>query len=49
MVFKISSLDVTYAGCNLRIILEWAWDQVIQIKQHLDQLCKFMFPAYKIF
>ena len=34
--------DVTYAGCNLRIILEWAWDQVIQIKQHLDQLCELL-------
>ncbi len=37
--------DVTYAGCNLRIILEWAWDQVIQIKQHLDQLCKCIYNS----
>lgn len=33
-------LDVTHAGCSLKVILDWAWDRVVDIKDHLDQLCK---------
>jgi len=31
---------VTQGGCNLKLILEWAWDRVVDIKNQLDQLCK---------
>ncbi|XP_046849987.1 protein ELYS-like isoform X2 [Xenia sp. Carnegie-2017] len=41
--------NITYAGCNLRVILEWAWDQVIQMKHHLDQLCVPLFDGTGIF
>ena len=34
------SLDVTHGGCNLKLILDWAWDRVVDIKDQLDQLCK---------
>jgi len=31
---------VTHAGCSLKLILDWAWDRVVDIKDQLDQLCK---------
>lgn len=32
--------DLSHAGCSLKLILDWAWDRVVEIKDHLDQLCK---------
>ena len=29
------------AGCSLKLMLDWAWDRVVEIKNQLDQLCKF--------
>ena len=49
LIFFLSLPDITYPGCNLQIILEWAWDQVIQIKQHLDQLCKSIIHVVQIY
>ena len=37
---EFSPLDVTHAGCSLKLILDWAWDRVVDIKDQLDQLCK---------
>ena len=34
-------LDVVHAGCSLKLMLDWAWDRVVEIKNQLDQLCKF--------
>lgn len=34
-------LDVVQAGCSLKLMLDWAWDRVVEIKNQLDQLCKF--------
>ena len=31
---------MTHAGCSLKLILDWAWDCVVDIKDQLDQLCK---------
>lgn len=31
---------MTHAGCSLKLILDWAWDRVVDIKDQLDQLCK---------
>lgn len=32
--------DLSHAGCSLKLILDWAWDRVVEIKDQLDQLCK---------
>lgn len=34
---------MTHAGCSLKLILDWAWDRVVDIKDQLDQLCKNSF------
>ena len=45
-LFELIS-DVTHAGCSLKLILDWAWDRVVDIKDQLDQLCKNSeFPFY---
>lgn len=39
---------MTHAGCSLKLILDWAWDHVVDIKDQLDQLCKNSeFPFYQ--
>lgn len=38
---------MTHAGCSLKLILDWAWDRVVDIKDQLDQLCKNSFVDHR--
>lgn len=31
------------SALNLRYILDWAWNKVVQTKEELDGICKFTF------
>lgn len=36
---------MTHAGCSLKLILDWAWERVVDIKDQLDQLCVPLFDG----
>lgn len=42
---KLGAGNVTHAGCSLKLILDWAWDRVVDIKDQLDQLCVPLFDG----
>lgn len=42
---KLGTGNVTHAGCSLKLILDWAWDRVVDIKDQLDQLCVPLFDG----
>lgn len=42
---KLGVGNVVHAGCSLKLILDWAWDRVVEIKEHLDQLCVPLFDC----
>ncbi|CAH3037704.1 unnamed protein product [Porites lobata] len=42
---KLGVGNLSHAGCSLKLILDWAWDRVVEIKDHLDQLCIPLFDG----
>ncbi|KAJ7394682.1 Protein ELYS [Desmophyllum pertusum] len=42
---KLGAGNVTHAGCSLKLILDWAWHRVVDIKDQLDQLCVPLFDG----
>ncbi|KAK2553031.1 Protein ELYS [Acropora cervicornis] len=44
-VQKLGAGNVVHAGCSLKLMLDWAWDRVVEIKNQLDQLCVPLFDC----
>lgn len=41
--FCFSSIEQPGSALNLRYILDWAWNKVVQTKEELDGICMFSY------